>query len=462
MQIDKKYLIVLSILVIVGAILRLYNLGFNSFWLDESDTRIFTQLPFFDYWHLINSAGEVHPPLFYVVEKIILPFGDNEFLYRLIPAIFGIITIPIFFFIGKLLFDDTFGLLMACLLCFSPFHIQYSQDARMYTMLLFFVSFAFFWYLKALKTDTIRYWTLFGLFSALAIWTHFIAFLLIGMLLLYSLVFYVKNKLKIKNLVISVGLIAVLCMPLLYIIKDIFISRIGPVEHYGFSGVDFFINSLSLLLTNNSLAFIIFLILLILGSIWLFFEERQKFGFLFSIIFIFFLVLELLSFKMPLFPRYSIAICPLLFTIIVASSLPFLKIAKPNLIIGVFSILIIALCAPQIYSYYTTPAPYDWRGLAIYISENAHLGDTIVIMPEYNKIPFDYYYNNSTHGTYEKDITYLSELKNVNKNLKNNNTEYIVITDDMAAADPSGEAVSWIANNTELVGDFSTIFLLKR
>ena len=138
MQSDKKYLIPVLILIIIGAFLRLYHLDFNSFWLDEASTNIFTQQSILNYWQLLSDLGEVHPPLFYIVEKLILPFGNSEFLYRLFPALFGIATIPLFYLIGKKMFDCEIGLIMAALLTVSPFHVYFSQDARMYTMLLFF------------------------------------------------------------------------------------------------------------------------------------------------------------------------------------------------------------------------------------------------------------------------------------------------------------------------------------
>lgn len=98
MQQDKKYLLPLLILIVIGAFLRLYHLDFNSFWLDEAATNVFTQQSIMSYWQLLNNLGEVHPPLFYLVEKLVLPFGNSEFLYRLFPALFGIATIPLFLF----------------------------------------------------------------------------------------------------------------------------------------------------------------------------------------------------------------------------------------------------------------------------------------------------------------------------------------------------------------------------
>ena len=229
------YLWVLG-LIIIGSFLRLYNLGSNSFWLDEAATHIFTQQSISEYWQLLNNLGDVHPPLFYIVEKIILPFGTTEFLYRLFPAIFGIATIPLFYIIGQKMFGRPVGIIMAVLITFSPFHIAYSQDARMYTMLLFIISIMIIFYLDAIKSNNLKYWILFGLVSALAIWVHFIVGILIGALIIYSLFHLLKGKNSLKNLLLSIIVITVFVSPLILIIKGLFINRVGTAPTWGYKG----------------------------------------------------------------------------------------------------------------------------------------------------------------------------------------------------------------------------------
>ncbi len=131
-------------LVFIGAALRFYHLGFNSLWLDEAYTYHFARLSLSEYWQIFQGASDFHPPLFYDLEKIGLLFGNSENSLRIIPAIFGIAAIPLFYLIGKKLFCRPVGIIMAGLITFSPLSIAYSQEARMYTMLLFFISFASF------------------------------------------------------------------------------------------------------------------------------------------------------------------------------------------------------------------------------------------------------------------------------------------------------------------------------
>jgi len=434
--------------ILIGTFLRVYHLDYNSFWLDEAATHIFTQQSLGEYWQLLSNLGEVHPPLFYIVEKIILPFGTSEFLYRLFPAIFGVATIPLFYLIGKKMAGIPVGILMAALISFSPFHIQYSQDARMYTMLLFITALALIFYLEAARSNDIKYWVLFGMVSALAIWTHFMAFILIGALIIYSLCYLLQGKKSPKNLLISVVVMMVLLSPLIVIIKGLFFNRIGSAPTWGYTGDLFIVKSVIILFSNNPFSFLFFAVLLCLGSTWLFFEFREKFYFIFSILAISIVTGVLLSYRMPIDPRYFIFLLPFLYALMASAALPFLRKLSDKPVIIIFVVLLICVWSPQLYGYYNTPINEDWRTASAFVKNTAKNNDFIIIMPDYNKIPFNFYYNNSTYGTIQTNTASRDELENVNSLRCNNKVSaYILVTGDLRSVDRSGEAIAWIGSS---------------
>ena len=425
----------------------MYHLDFNSFWLDEAATHVFTQQSTGEYWQLLNNLGEVHPPLFYLVEKIILPFGSSEFLYRLFPALFGIVSIPLFYIIGKKMFGSPVGLIMAALITFSPFHIQYSQDARMYTMLLFLTAVALIFYLEAIESDNKKYWILFGLVSALAIWTHFMAFIFIGALIIYSVFYLIKGKTNPKNLIFSIVVIGVLLSPLIFIIKGVFLNRIGSPPTWGYTGDLFIVKSIIVLFSNNPISFLFFGILFCLGSVWLFFEWKEKFYFIVAVLGISIVTGFFLSYKMPIDPRYFIFLLPLLYAIIASSALPFLQKVSKKTVIAIFIVLFICVWSVQLYGYYNTPINEDWRAASAFIKNTARPGDIIIIMPDYNHIPFNFYYNNSTYGTVQIDTSSKDELEKLNSQRCNNKVAaYILVTGDLRSVDLTGEVISWIGS----------------
>ena len=96
----SRYVQTLIILTVIGIFLRFYNLGFNSLWLDEASTYTISVKSFADIWQ-VTASGEFNPPLFYWIEHIMLMFGNNEVILRFIPALLGVLTIPLFYLIRK-------------------------------------------------------------------------------------------------------------------------------------------------------------------------------------------------------------------------------------------------------------------------------------------------------------------------------------------------------------------------
>ncbi len=124
-------------ITIAGGILRVLLLGTKEMWLDET----------FSVWLAGHSLPELldwlvtidqHPPLYYLLlHGWMARFGDWPYAVRLLSALFGTATIPLLYLTGKRLSNSMLGLSAAMLLALSPYHIFYSQETRMYTLLTF-------------------------------------------------------------------------------------------------------------------------------------------------------------------------------------------------------------------------------------------------------------------------------------------------------------------------------------
>jgi len=123
------------LIALVGAGLRLFMLEKQGMWLDET----------FSVWLANQSLGQMlqwivtidqHPPLYYLLlHGWVVRSGDTAYYVRLLSVLFGVATIPVIYLIGKRLSGPVVGLAAAVLLAFSPFHIRFAQEARMYTLL---------------------------------------------------------------------------------------------------------------------------------------------------------------------------------------------------------------------------------------------------------------------------------------------------------------------------------------
>ncbi len=75
-----------------------------------------------------------HPPLDYVLGRLLEPLGPSDPIRKLLPVLWGTAGIAAF---GRLLArraGETAGLVGAALLAFSPYHVRYSQELRPYAL----------------------------------------------------------------------------------------------------------------------------------------------------------------------------------------------------------------------------------------------------------------------------------------------------------------------------------------
>ena len=114
----------------------------------------------------------------------------------------------------------------------------------------------------------------------------------------------------------------------------------------------------------------------------------------------------------------------------------------------------------MLVSYYSGYSKNDWRGFGVVLHEKTNPGDSIVAVPGYMTQPLDYYYSSVKDETQEYSATTRQDLDKVYLQ-KGNGTMYFVVTSDISAADPGGDAVAWLKNNTVFLGQDTGIFLFS-
>lgn len=459
--VSSRYVQALIVATIAGLFLRFYNLGYNSLWLDEASTYTISVRSLPEIWQ-VTAAGEFNPPLFYWIEHIMLQFGNNEIILRFIPALLGVLTIPLVYYIGKEFVDRNVGIIAAAGCAFSPFLIFYSQEARAYSVMLFFVAAAMIFYLRAQKTHDIKNWALFGVFSALAFWAHFYAFVIVAALFLYEFAMQVsrfRTELKnLKMLVLGAVVFIVLCLPLILVTIQLFITRTSSAPTYGIQGLGIITETFRQVSGFNDIAMFILVALFILGIIQAFFTDAKKGIFLVTLTVLTFVISFILSFKMPMIPRYLIFFSIVFFIGIALSyKIFYLLISNRAIVYG----LVLALCvisAPTLAGYYSGYSKEDWRGFSGLIQQKTVPGDMVVLVPGYVSQPLDYYYSNATDKTFEYGAYTGQDLANI-YSAKGSSTMYLVVTGDISAANPQGDALAWLNNNTRLLGQNTGIYL---
>lgn len=161
-------------LIVLSLVLRAYKLDFQSPWLDELFT-LKNSGPDKSLSEIFASLkGDVHPPLYYYIVHFFLTiFGNSIYVARFVSLLFGVGGIVALYYLGKELFNKSTALTAVLLMSINHFHIYYSQEARMYTMLFFTTVLSFLFLVRFIKKPTLKSVLLYSFATALLINTHF-------------------------------------------------------------------------------------------------------------------------------------------------------------------------------------------------------------------------------------------------------------------------------------------------
>jgi len=167
----------LGVLLVVAASLRLVHLD-AGLWFDEIDTLVHhVARPLLE---IVSTYESQNQHLFYSVAARLVTsaVGESAWALRLPAVIFGVASIWATHWFGKLVTSRREALLAAALLTFSYQHVWFSQNARGYTSLLFFVLLGSGLFLELLRGSVQSRLALtlgYAVAMALAVYTHLTA-----------------------------------------------------------------------------------------------------------------------------------------------------------------------------------------------------------------------------------------------------------------------------------------------
>lgn len=118
--------------------LRLYQLGAESLWYDETVSVVLARksLPAL----LTHTAGDIHPPGYYLLlhgwQLWVQPSLHHglEFLFAWPSLWFGLLVVALLYPLARATGGKDLALLTVGLAAVNPFHLWYSQEVRMYTL----------------------------------------------------------------------------------------------------------------------------------------------------------------------------------------------------------------------------------------------------------------------------------------------------------------------------------------
>ncbi len=176
----RRTTLILSAILVIAFALRLIQLSERDFWYDEAFSVLFAETGVESMLTgtttiTPNGASEPHPLLYYTaLHYWMWIVGQSPFAVRLFNVLIGLVTIYAVFLLSRDLFDTRIGLSAAFITAIAPFHIQYSQEARMYSLLALFLVLATwtFWRAYRIEKRAVGWWIAFGVFGALTLYTQ--------------------------------------------------------------------------------------------------------------------------------------------------------------------------------------------------------------------------------------------------------------------------------------------------
>jgi mannosyltransferase len=404
--------LLLTVILLLGLFFRLYDIGKESIWLDEAASIEFAELNLSQIFFLPDTS----PPLYYIIlHWWIHYFGISEFSVRLPSAIFGFLSIFVIYKIGSQLFDMDVGKFSSLLMAFSVFHIEFSQEARTYSLSVLLTLLSFHFFIKLLNKAPYRILIGYVLSSILLMYSHIYGLFIIIAQNIYfiviSLVSKESKKLNSKIWILLQFILIILFAPWL----SIFINQVRVVQK-GFwiqtPNILSLIGSFISYSSNSKLLLVLFLMLLPLSFISYekllgnmdrkdFFKSLESFHWKIhlsdigkvSLLLIWLITPIVLPFIISLFsqPMYTTRYT------IVASSAFFVLIARgmsnmhTKYIKSITISIIIILSLIYIRGYYISIHKEQWREVAKYIDAYAYNKDMVLFNAFYTMGPFNYY-----------------------------------------------------------------------
>jgi len=119
---------------VLAIALRIPELSSKGLWLDEAYSVVVARLPFLEM--LEKLRADATPPFYYVLlSGWIRLFGSSEAAARALSVVFSVGGIALMGLLAYRYFSLRIASIVTLILAFTPLHVYYAQEARMYSLL---------------------------------------------------------------------------------------------------------------------------------------------------------------------------------------------------------------------------------------------------------------------------------------------------------------------------------------
>jgi uncharacterized membrane protein len=200
----------LWLIILAGALVRLYRLNSQSLWTDEGLQYFVASAESLSDM-LGRRSHTFHPLLSLLINHVFLLLGKSDFYLRLPSMLFGIGSLPLCYVLAKRVTCPLAAVFAVLVLAISPFHIWYSQEGRMYAQLLFLSLLSTVLLMRALERGKLHLWAFYTLIITAGVYTHVLMVLGAMAQLLWVRLYHRQHLLAYGT---SSAAAVLLCLPL--------------------------------------------------------------------------------------------------------------------------------------------------------------------------------------------------------------------------------------------------------
>lgn len=454
-SIQDHYL--LLIIILLGLILRIYDIGGESLWLDEFISLKFARLNLGGIIGRIYYDSENNPPLYFMfLHYWIVLFGDSEASLRMTTVVFNTASIIVLYILGRALFNKKTGLLASLIFSVSAYQIYYSQEARAYSLMVLLGLLSLFFLLRLMNKFDLRSAFGYALFSGLLLYTHYYGLLIIAAENLYFFsIMLLQRSGKKKGLIRWISLQVILSIlfvpgfsmlmaghaleegfwlakPDLTTVMNSFIEYSGSealLALFFILGVFAVVHAVVILYKNRSENFVNTVRAMFINK-----ESDVKSMYLLLTLIVVMIVIPYVVslFYRPVYhDRYSIMASPALY-LLAAKGIMCIRITRLQYLIV---LLILVLSFLNIYGYYKGVDKHQWREAIEYIESEAEYGDVLMVYPPFESYGAGYYL-----GRKDLKVRPFSDRSELSRNLEGKEL-WVVLSDKVYDGNLNQEAL---------------------
>jgi mannosyltransferase len=199
-------------ILLLAFLVRIACLDAQSLWWDEAFS---VTVGGMDMRSLMTTVldDRVHPPLYYLILHFWLPLARSEFVVRVPSAFLGALAVACMFPMAALVGGNRLGVISAFALAISPLHIWYSQEARMYSLIVFLTLLANYFFGRILRRDQPINWLGYSIFILLAMHTHYLTLFVILAQGTYLILLRPRNRVLLRKWLLCMLIVGALSAP---------------------------------------------------------------------------------------------------------------------------------------------------------------------------------------------------------------------------------------------------------